>query len=137
MLWKNFAHQGTLLEDRGKKTYCPGDALSFCALYTSLTFALPLLSLFPKSSPFFSLNRIFRFPWWRRTMYSELIAGANSWWSTKYFSSCVFLSFPINIRCFFTTRNNFPVLNNSPKFPRVTVRWQYASASIFFSFLFK
>ena len=103
------------------KSYCSGATLSFCALSTSLTFALVFLCRFPRFFPFPFLSRAFRFPWWRRTMSNDLISRAGSLWSTLQSPSCVF-PFSFDIRCFVTLRTSIPVLNNSLKISGVPVR---------------
>ena len=70
---------------RAMKPYGSGATLSFCALSSSLTFALALLCSFPWFVHYPYLSRAFGLPWWRRTMSSVLISRAGSWWSTLDF----------------------------------------------------
>ena len=110
--------QGTM------KPYCSGALLSFYALSTILTFAFAFICRFPRFFTFLILRRAFRFPWWRKTMSSDLISLAGSWWSTPLSPSCVFL-FRFNIGCFVTLRTSIPELNKVyQRFEMVVIRGQ-------------
>ena len=93
------------------KPYCSAATLSFCAISTSLTFALAFLCRFPRFSLFLFWS--FRFPWWRRTISSDLISNAG--WFLMEHSVVSQLCFPFrfDFRCFVTLRTRISVLSNS------------------------
>ena len=102
-----FRISGKLTQGRGAmKINCSGAKLSFCALSTSLAFALSFLCCFQMFFLILFLVKALSFPWWRRTMSSDLISRAGSRCSTLLSPSCFFASALYQIICLL--QNQYP-----------------------------